>query len=186
MDRRIRYSLMVIKESFIRLLKQKPLSKITVKEICAGADVNRATFYAHYSDQYDLLHQIERELIDGINRYLNPYDFGDLSQASAELLEKILEYVKENAELFGLLLNSNGDIQFQQEITKIIGQQHFISAVADGSPNREDAGYIFLYFAGGSIEVIKQWLGDGMKKPVPEMARLILGLSANGRASLSG
>ena len=51
-DRRVKYSKMVIKDSFIQLLKEKPITKITIKEICALADINRATFYAHYTDTY--------------------------------------------------------------------------------------------------------------------------------------
>lgn len=179
MDRRVKYSLMVIKESFIKLLGQKPISKITIKEICDDADVNRATFYAHYSDQYDLMDQIEQELIDGINRYLNGKDLNVISEAPVEMLEKILEYIKENAELFDLLLNLNGDLQFQREVTKIIGQQHFSAMTAD----QENSEYMFLFYASGSIGVIQKWLKDGMKKPAGELAELILKLSINGRAS---
>lgn len=182
-DRRVKYTIMVIKDSFVKILKQKPISKISIKEICEDADINRATFYAHYLDQYDLLHQIENELIDGINQYLNGYDFRGKLDATVEMLEKILEYIKENSELFSLLLNSNGDINFQQEITKVIGQQHFSSMLTSNSLSKEDAEYIFLYFATGSIGVIQKWLKDGMKKPVQEMAELILRISIKGRAS---
>lgn len=49
-DARIRYTQRVLKESFLTLLKQKPVNKITVKEVCEMAELNRATFYAHYSD----------------------------------------------------------------------------------------------------------------------------------------
>ncbi|MDP4152231.1 MAG: TetR-like C-terminal domain-containing protein [Bacillota bacterium] len=178
-DRRVKYSLMVIKESFIKLLKQRPIAKITIKEICDDADVNRATFYAHYSDQYDLLHRIEQELIDGINQYLTGHDFNVISEEPVEMLKKIMEYVKENSELFGLLLNSNGDIQFQQEVIKIIGKQHFSSMTAD----QEVSEYMFLFFASGTIGIIQKWLKDGMKKPEREMAELILKLSINGRMS---
>jgi AcrR family transcriptional regulator len=178
-DRRVKYSLMVIKDSFIKLLKQKPISKITIKEICDDADVNRATFYAHYSDQYDLMRQIEQELIDGISQYLNGYDFNVLTEAPFDVLEKILEYVKENAELFDLLLNLNGDIQFQQEVTKVIGQQHFSSMTAD----QESSEYIYLFYASGSIGAIQKWLKDGMKMPAKELAQLILKLSINGRSA---
>lgn len=175
-DRRVKYTLMVIKESFVRLLRQKPISKISIKEICEDADINRATFYAHYLDQYDLLRQIENELIDGINHYLNSYDFKGKMDAPVEMLEKILEYIKKNSGLFDLLLNSNGDIQFQQEVTKIIGEQHFSSIAED----KEDSEYMFLFFASGSIGIIKKWLKDGMKKPTREMAELILKIAIDG------
>ena len=181
-DRRVKYTLMVIRQSFVKLLNQKPLSKITIKEICEDADINRATFYAHYSDQYDLLHQIENGIIDDINQYLNSYDLKNISKVPSQMLDKILEYIKENAEIFNLLLlSSNGDIQFQQEITKIIGQQHFSELAAD----KEDSEYVFLFFANGTIGVITKWLKDGMKKPVKEMTDMILKLSLNGSQSFT-
>ncbi|MFA7674359.1 MAG: TetR family transcriptional regulator, partial [Clostridia bacterium] len=48
-DRRVRYTKMVLKESFINLLSKKGISNITIKQICEDADINRATFYTHYS-----------------------------------------------------------------------------------------------------------------------------------------
>ena len=180
-DRRVRYSLMVIKQSFITLLKKKPISKITIKEICDVADVNRATFYAHYLDQYDLLHQIEQDLIDEINQYLYGHDLNAnlsaVSEEPIELLDKILQYVKENAELFDLFLNLEEDIHFQQEVIQIVGNQHFASMTVD----RDSSEYMFLFYASGSIGVIQKWLHDGMKKSTREMAELILKLSISGR-----
>ncbi|HBM80736.1 MAG: TetR-like C-terminal domain-containing protein [Clostridiales bacterium] len=180
-DRRVKYTMMVIKNSFVKILKQKPISKITIKEICEDADINRATFYAHYSDQYDLLHQIENNLIDDINRYLNSYGIENKWEVPIEMLEKILEYIKENSELFDMLLNSNGDIQFQQEITKVIGNQQLLPTNVSNSLSKADAEYIFLFFANGCIGVIKKWLKDGMKKPIKEMAELMLRVVINGR-----
>ena len=44
LDARKRYTQMVLKQSFLELLKEKPVSRITVKEVCALAQLNRATF----------------------------------------------------------------------------------------------------------------------------------------------
>ena len=45
-------------QQLLTLLQKKPLSRITVKEICEGADVNRSTYYAYYADPYDQLNQM--------------------------------------------------------------------------------------------------------------------------------
>ena len=58
-DARVRYSKMIIQSNFVSLLKQKPMNKITVKELCEMADINRATFYKYYMDFYDLMEKIE-------------------------------------------------------------------------------------------------------------------------------
>ena len=77
MDARKRYTQMVLKQSFLKLLKEKPVNRITVKEVCALAQLNRATFYAHYSDCFALMESIENELIDAFEkslRYVNLFD----------------------------------------------------------------------------------------------------------------
>ena len=70
MDARKRYTQMVLKQSFLKLLKEKPVNRITVKEVCAPAQLNRATFYAHYSDCFALMESIENELIDAFEKSL--------------------------------------------------------------------------------------------------------------------
>lgn len=55
---------MMIRESLYHLLEKKHLSEITVKEICEGAEINRATFYRNYLDIYDLYEKLEEELTE--------------------------------------------------------------------------------------------------------------------------
>ena len=54
-DLRVRVTNMLIRRAFMELLKQKPLQNISIKELCEKAEINRGTFYAHYTDVYDLL-----------------------------------------------------------------------------------------------------------------------------------
>ena len=39
-----------IRQAFMELLREKRLEKITVTDIVNRADINRSTFYAHYTD----------------------------------------------------------------------------------------------------------------------------------------
>ncbi|MEC0270445.1 TetR/AcrR family transcriptional regulator [Paenibacillus anseongense] len=60
-DRRIKRSLRLLKQSFLELMKEKKFASITIQDITDRADVNRSTFYAHFSDKYALLDLIIRE-----------------------------------------------------------------------------------------------------------------------------
>ena len=64
LDRRTAYTRMMIRDSLYRLLEKKHLSEITVKELCEGAEINRATFYRNYADIYDLYEKLEEELTE--------------------------------------------------------------------------------------------------------------------------
>ena len=59
---RTRATLQRIRTAFLTLLHEKPLHRISVKELCGVAGVSRGTFYVHYRDVYDLLSRIEAEL----------------------------------------------------------------------------------------------------------------------------
>lgn len=182
-DRRVKYSKMVIKKSFVQLLKEKNISKITIKELCELADVNRATFYAHYTDQYDLLEQIEQELMSGINQYIISDLFHESTKTPVSMLVKILDFIKDNAELFHLFLNVNNDFQFEQQLIALISEQHFFPFFEQNKTSIEDSEYIFLFLANGCVGVIQRWLKDGTKKSSQEVAELIIQLSLYGNSS---
>lgn len=63
-DRRTTYTKDLIKKSFLELLRQKPISKISVTEICKSIEINRGTFYLHYADCYQVLEELQEEFCD--------------------------------------------------------------------------------------------------------------------------
>lgn len=63
MDKRITKTQAAIKSAFIHLLKKKPLRKITIKELCEEANINKSTFYTYYKDIYHLMDSLRQEVI---------------------------------------------------------------------------------------------------------------------------
>ena len=66
MDMRIEKTRRSIINAFLQLRAQKPLEKITVKELSALAEINKATFYLHYRDIYELSESLEREVVRSV------------------------------------------------------------------------------------------------------------------------
>ena len=66
MDLRIQKTERAIKNAFIELRSKKPLEKITVKELCELAMINKSTFYSHYEDIYALSETMEQETVASI------------------------------------------------------------------------------------------------------------------------
>ena len=62
MDIRIEKTKTAIHNTFLELRSKKPLEKITIKELCEKAQINKSTFYSHYKDIYDLSDQLETDL----------------------------------------------------------------------------------------------------------------------------
>ena len=73
-DARVRYTKKVLREALFKCLKEKAIKEITIKEICDLAEVNRATFYKHYRDCYDIVREIEEEQLDEFRVILKSKD----------------------------------------------------------------------------------------------------------------
>lgn len=178
MDRRKKYTRMVLKDSLISLLKSKQLTTITVKELCELADINRSTFYAHFKDQYDLLQQIEEEIIEELNQYLSQYNFSE--EESVKMTTKLLEYLASKQDIFQTLLDKNGDNAFQQRIMSV-AQRFLMKNWLENSNLEEDMkSYLTTFIISGSVHVIKSWLNEGMRQSPKEMAEIINMFSKKG------
>lgn len=66
MDLRVKKTRDSITNAFLRLREKKPLERITVKELADLAQINKATFYLHYKDIYDLSETLENELFESV------------------------------------------------------------------------------------------------------------------------
>ena len=99
-DARVRYTQRAIKEAFLSLLREKPVNKITVKEVCELAELNRATFYSHYSDCFALMESIEQELLDTFGESLRLIDGFDVST----LIAAIYAMIEQNGDACRVLI----------------------------------------------------------------------------------
>ncbi len=71
MDIRIEKTEKAIRNAFIELRSGKPLEKITVKELCQLAYINKSTFYSHYEDIYALSDALELETVASITNSIS-------------------------------------------------------------------------------------------------------------------
>jgi AcrR family transcriptional regulator len=179
-DRRVKYTKMVLRESLIELLREKPIARITVKELCEKADINRATFYAHYTDQFDLFKQIEAEFIADVNSYLDTFTLEQGETGLLQLIIKIFEYVEENKELCRILLGRNGDMDFQTHIMQIVSERVFFEWKKRRKVDESVTEYIYTYVATGSIGIIRKWLFAEAQETPEKMAALVARLANKG------
>jgi AcrR family transcriptional regulator len=174
-DRRIRLTKRLLKDSLINLLTKKNISKITIKEICEDADINRATFYAHFANQYDLLKSIEEDFIANI---LSDLTHQPKSHKNTLILaERILTYIYTNVTLSKILLSDRGDVNFQKRIIGLV-HENLLADLASVTPkDTERADFISAYAISGAIGIIQKWFDNDLNKSPLEVAKLIAELT---------
>lgn len=89
MDLRIKKTKNAIINAFLQLRASKPLERITIKELSDIAEINKATFYLHYKDIYDLSETLENELLDSVFNKLEHPDtvFSETKRFIRELID---------------------------------------------------------------------------------------------------
>ena len=114
-DSRIRRTHRFLQDAMIELITKKAFDTITVGDIAERAMVNRATFYRHYQDKYDLVAKIFEETANELKENMKPYQ-KDTNQGEANYPPNIwiqfFEHVAEHAELYGAMLGKNGSSWF--------------------------------------------------------------------------
>ena len=179
-DRRVKYTIAALKDALVQLMQEEHISKISVKSICELADINRSTFYSHFSDQYDLLHFIEEEVINNIKHHLENQGFENNRPISVQVLCRILEYVRKNANLFRALLSPNCDLEIQREV---INFTQFISFNLNKKYDKRVQVYFNLYATTGCISVLEKWLKDDMIESDMQISEYIMQMLTSGMAS---
>ncbi len=171
-NKRTKITKLLLKNSLIELMHEKSIGQITITEICKTADLNRSTFYLHYTDQFDLLSEIENEITENTLTYLK----GIRSDAGAlSYIRAFLHYVKENTDIFHTLLCCQENITFQTLLTDKI-MEHVKSNVSY-TCSTEKEKYIYTFIMQGCVHILKEWIDSGFDLPDAEIAEIIFKLS---------
>lgn len=167
-DARVRYTKMVIQNSFIKILAEKPLTKVTVKEICELSEINRATFYKHYCDPYDLLDKIESGFLEELENNVNE----SIYKGFQETITFILTSIKAEGELYKILFSENGDPHFPSRIFASCYKKY--TAVGEDKRFQKlkpsEQKWLFYFIAQGCSGILSQWMENGMVEPISEVA----------------
>lgn len=174
-NQRTRLSKLLFKNALMDLLKEKgSVAKISVRELCDRAELNRSTFYAHYNEPNDLLMEIETELLDATEEHLKK--IGEENDAGAhKYILSFLQYIKQNDKQFRTLLIGSADPKFRSRFM----QQSIIQFVENLriELSKELEQYIFSYILNGSTGIIIQWIRSDYAVNENEIVNLLFSIN---------
>jgi AcrR family transcriptional regulator len=166
-----------IRNSLIELMGHKPITQITVTEICEKADIHRTTFYAYYDDHYDLLKQMEKEAMTNFDRLLDENKLAAhcTSREIAAMQEEALRYIADNNDSLQALLSKNGDIYFQERfIRRLTMHLHQIRKKGTGEVTDDKKNiYYSVFLVHGALAILQLWIKNKMDIPVSDIAKIL-------------
>ena len=167
-DARIRSTKSRVQEVFLELLQEKPVSRISVTQICKEAQINRTTFYKPYLDVFDLMDKTCQDLQTSFKEAVGRIRITGIVQT----LTQILQILQENLAHYWPLFGPNGDPTLAG---RLIGSCYPLFAdnpmFADSREYDDDLKKIlYCYLSGGCTAMLTFWVQYGQKRSPEEMA----------------
>lgn len=153
----------LIRQALLTLLKTKSPEDITIMDIVNEANINRATFYAHYSCLRDLYDEIENEVIDKMMALLADFKADNFFSNPSPLLLQVSIFLNEDIETYRTLIKTPGSNLFLQKLMML-----FVDYLEKDTSIHEDirASKSFklrvFYFAGGLTTLYQEWFNGNL------------------------
>ena len=162
-----------IRDSFVKLLNEKPISQITVKDIVEDCGVNRNTFYYYYQDLPQLIENIVNEDAERIIREHPTIDSLD------DCINAALEFALANRKAVLHIYHSvNRDIyeQYQWRVCTYVVRAYVDGVLGNRKMTSEDYTTVVDYLTCVCFGMIMGWLETGMNPDAMARFRRILEL----------
>ncbi len=183
-DRRVAKTRKAIHEAFRKLVLTKDLSKITVSELAHEADIDRKTFYLHFSSINDLIQWETSLLIDRVaEALLANTQISQNSQSDAEHDTSITTKMKKV--LFKLAEIINEDEEFNSRMFSLLPMSGIAEALFDPiysaalkeashqtKENPQALGYVVRFYIAGTLSLFISWINEGRVQPIENIVNI--------------
>lgn len=170
-DLRVVRTRKMLRDAMITLAIQKGFSAVTINDIVELAMVNRATFYRHYQDKYDLVESYLDELYAELNA--GPALAPSPGEPNPGLV-RLFEHIRDNAPFYRAMLGPNGYSGFGERIRRLteatLRTRWQAVSPADGR-TRMPTPLLLNYLSHASYGVLVWWLEGGLTHSPEQMAR---------------
>ncbi len=170
-------------QAFLKLLEQKDMEYITVKEICEAAGVNRSTFYLHYETIGELLAESVQYMNEQFLEHMKlrgevfvsrirdcPLD--ELYLVTPAYLTPYLEYIAQNKRLFRTALKNSGSLGLDRIYSRMM--RHVFTPILKRFQIAEpDRPYMVAFYIHGLMAILSEWLKHDCADSIPHVCAVM-------------
>ena len=180
-NQRVMLTRRLIQESLTRLLARESIHKVSIRSLCEEAGVNRSTFYKYYGSQYDVLAEMEAEMIGRVREALEDGDSS--SEAIGRKMEAICSYFEQNMAAIRVLVGNNVDPDFPEKLFSLPQIRGYIMEGLGDRYSGEQKEYVYVFLINGCYRLVREWIATEGRCSFREVARLLQELIDRVRAA---
>lgn len=170
-NKKILFSQELLHQALLALLKEKPLNKITVRELCAKAGVNRTTFYNHYETPEDILRELVQQYVLALSTLFDSPEHTFLA-----VITQVLELMERSRDQILPLMQALPGAYLSESILALpqVDKQLTKALASRGELSYKEELRTFIL--SGSSRLITDWLTAPSRRSAAEEAELLLDL----------
>lgn len=191
LDRRQIRTKKLIRQALLELTGEKGLAHITVKDVAERAEINRGTFYLHYTDVDDLTDKLKSEIFEGatlVAFQMQTVDFKDIKSYAERnepfpAIVKLLDYFLTQADFLQAMLGPKGDPQLPIQLRELLQERMYKNLQKQLKPSSTSAfrwDYFLAYITSANLGILTHWMKNGNDLSTYDVALLMTNIMVKG------
>ncbi|MCJ1993910.1 TetR/AcrR family transcriptional regulator [Lactococcus paracarnosus] len=193
-DLRVKRTNKLITQAFIKLLGSKTFDKITINDISDEAMINRATFYSHFKDKFDLFERVIDKFLGDFADVLDTENLVEENAINVKKIEgaltKFYDFVNENPDLAKIFITHSNKEILSKRMLMILSERY--SEIFDSLDVRNEdlkipTDFVVSYITSIFIGTVNWWIEQkNHEMSANEFASLVIKLISNGHLTVLG
>lgn len=176
-DLRVQKTIEAIKSTFEELICEKDFEKITVKELCDRARINKKTFYTYYPTLEDLLGELQMQIS---GKYIEEIKHLNLPDDIDKLTRAFFEYSAKQGKAYEKITICGSYGYIRQRMINNVKSETWSKSVKFNKMNEFHRNILLEYINTTTINIYKEWIESGKKTPLEEVIDLSIKLICGG------
>lgn len=168
------------------MLSEQELNDITVRDVAELAEINRKTFYRYYSGIYQVVDEIENEIVQSYEQILGEIDFRRDIENPTRIFERLTATISTDLDFYGSLLSMRGNVSLVSKLTDMLKSKTRETLLLHVSMDARVADVMLEYVISGMVAVYQQWFLSGRRDPIELVSETLSTLAFSGINALMG
>lgn len=165
-DRRVVKTRKAIRNAFAELLSEKDINEITIKDISDTADINRKTFYNYYSGVYQVIDEIEDEIVLSFESVLKDIDFKRDMGNPYRIFENLTAIINSDIDFYGHLMKMDSNANLISKIISALKNKLKSSFSSQIEIEEQKLDLIANYVVSGMLAVYQNWFNSDRSQSI--------------------
>jgi AcrR family transcriptional regulator len=171
--RRVQRTKRAIRNAFAQLISEREINDITVRDIADLAEINRKTFYNYYSGIYQIVDEVENDIVASFGSVLGEIDLKTDLVDPYPIFEKLTAVIVTDLDFYGYLFTMSGNLGLMRKIVEVLKEKTRRTVLLQSDIDEEKLDVMLDYAFSGMIAVFQRWFVSSRETSVEELSKVL-------------